>query len=317
MMSIVTQLSNLPTDDDGMVLVPPELIESIRSILSKPPARKTKKTKDPLAPKRPMNPYMRWLGDNRSSIKDSLGADAKPKDVLRAAGEQWKLLDVDVRKPFEEAYEADKIRYAKEMESYSPSPPSDEEDYNPEDFPEAPEQWNGPEMWMYMTKCVKGPDGKAIKFQDFEAAIVAANEIEECGGITKTSTGYSLRIGPKPRPNPSHSSSGMASWVKSSMTVESKPMVYPNEDEIFDTTTDEEDTEKVEKPKEAEKPKKKSFKPKEPEPEPEEESDEEEVGVEEVKINGKMYYKDDDGLVYDPDSGEVVGKYEDGKFVEN
>ena len=70
------------------------------------------------APKRPMNPFLQWLGDNRSSIKDSLGAGAKPTDVLRAAGKQWKLLDEDARKPFEEAYEADKIRYAEEVKSY-------------------------------------------------------------------------------------------------------------------------------------------------------------------------------------------------------
>jgi len=68
------------------------------------------------APKRPMSPFFQL--DLISSIKDSLGADAKRTDVLRAAGKQWKLLDEDARKPFEEAYEADKIRYAEEVKSY-------------------------------------------------------------------------------------------------------------------------------------------------------------------------------------------------------
>ena len=139
-MSIATQLSNLETNDDGtMVLVPIETIEAIRSLLSKPTARKTKKTKDPLAPKRPMNAYMRWLSENRSSIKESLGEDAKPKDVLRAAGEQWKLVDEDARKPFEEAYETDKSRYAEEMESYSPSPTPTVDFDDTMEIPEAPE----------------------------------------------------------------------------------------------------------------------------------------------------------------------------------
>jgi len=61
----------------------------------------------------------------------------------------------------------------------------------------------------------------------------------------------------------------------------------------------------------------------EPEPDPESEpdsdsdSEDEELDVEEVEINGKKYYKDEHGNVYDPDSGDEVGKYVDGEIVEN
>ena len=130
-----------------MVLVPTELMDTIRSSVSKSTGRKTKKTKDPLAPKRPMNPYMRWLGENRSAIKESLPEDANgPTHVSKAAGEQWKLLDEDAKKPFEEAYEADKARYAEEMESYAPQPVPTE-DYDDSDTPDAPSDWKGPLLY--------------------------------------------------------------------------------------------------------------------------------------------------------------------------
>ena len=333
MMSIANQLSNLETTEDGtMVLVPTELMDTIRSSVSKSTGRKTKKTKDPLAPKRPMNPYMRWLRENRSAIKESLPEDANgPTHVSKAAGEQWKLLDEYAKKPFEEAYEADKVRYAEEMESYAPPPPS-VEDFDASMTPDAPSDWNGPEMWMYLKKCVKDEDGKAIKFQDFDEAIAAANKIEECGGITKTTSGYSLRVGPSPRPNDIGSKSGMASWVKTTSkhniydadTADELPspkMVTQIETEAK-VATHKKPTGKKKKPASKEKKEpaakketKKSFKKKEPEPEPEPED--EELDVEEVEIDGKKYYKDEQGIVYDPESGDEVGAFVDGEYVAN
>ena len=301
-MSIANQLSNLETTEDGtMVLVPTELMDTIRSSVSKSTGRKTKKTKDPLAPKRPMNPYMRWLGENRSAIKESLTEDANgPTHVSKAAGEQWKLLDEDAKKPFEEAYEADKARYAEEMESYAPSPSV--EDYDDSETPDAPSDWAGPFVWTFLTKCVKDDDGKAIKIQDFDEAVEKANELEECGGITKTTTGYSLRHGTKAKSNPMGSRSGMASWLKPS----TKKVIAK-----------EEPVAKKEKPSKKET--KKSFKKKEPEPEPEPESEpeDEELDVEEVEIDGKKYYKDEQGIVYDPESGDEVGAFVDGGYVAN
>jgi hypothetical protein len=313
MMSIANQLSNLETTEDGtMVLVPTELMDSLRSSISKSTGRKAKKTADPLKPKRPMNPYMRWLKENRSTIKESLPEDANgPTHVSKAAGEQWRSeVGEDAKKPFEEAYEADKVRYAEEMESYAPQPAATE-DYDDSDIAEAPPNWNGPELWMYLKKCVRDKDGKVIKFQDFDEAVEAANKIEECGGITKTSTGYSLRVGPCPRPNDVGSRSGMASWVKST----SQHTIYDadTEDELSSPTKNTIPVE-TEEPV-AKKETKKSFKKKEPEPEPE--SEDEELDVEEVELDGKKYYKDEKGIVYDKESGDEVGAFVDGEYVAN
>ena len=327
MMSIAQQLSNLQTNEDGtMCLVPVETMESIRSLLSKPKGRKTKGKKDPLAPKKAINAYMLWLADNRSTIKASLlakGEDAKPKDVLVEAGVQWTLVEEEERTPFNEAYEADKLRYAEEMESYSPSPvPTPDEDYDSMDIPDAPEGWNGPMVWTYISLCVRDEDRKMVMFQDFDEAIAAANDIEECGGITKTSTGYSLRKGSKCVGNPEGSRSGMASWTKMTSpkkaqkaSPKQKKVVEEEEvavvEEVVDAVVEEEEVAKK-------KTQKKTFKPKEQEPEPEPESEEEdEMEVEPVEIGGITYYKDDKDILWDPQSGEEVGKYVDGKLVAN
>ena len=311
-MPIANQLSNLGTTEDGkFTLVPTDLMDTIKSLLSKPTPQKTKAKKDPSKPKKPLNAYMRWLGEvgRRATIIEFLlegGEDVKPKQVLVEAGEQWKLLDEDAKKPFVEAYEADKLIYADKMLVYSPPQTYDifEDTF---ETPKAPPNWNGPERWMYLKKCVKGDDGKALKFQDFDEAVSKANELEECGGITKTMNGYSLRIGPTPRPNDIGSRSGMASWIKSTPKTEILS--------IYDQETSNEET--IEPHTQDRQPKKKhrkkAFRKKEPEPE----SDDEELDVEEVDIGGKQYYKDGNGIVYDPESSDEVGKYFDGIFVAN
>ena len=58
----------------------------------KPKKRKAKKTKDPNAPKKPLSSYFRWLGENRSRIKEELGDDHKVTDVSKEGGRQCKLL---------------------------------------------------------------------------------------------------------------------------------------------------------------------------------------------------------------------------------
>ena len=319
-MSIAIQLSNLGTTEDGeFTLVPTDLMDTIQSLLSKPTTRKTKVKKDPSKPKKPLNAYMRWLGEvgRRATIIEFLlegGEDVKPKQVLVEAGEQWKLVSDEDKLPFVEAYEAEKVIYAEKMLVYSP-PSSPTEDYDTVDTPDAPEGWNGPFVWTFLTKCVKGDDGKALKFQDFDEAVSKANETEECGGITKTTTGYSLRHGTKTKSNAEGSRSGMASWLKPSTISITKK----DNSKMLDG--------KTMKPVEKKVKKTKAFKKKEPEPEPEpqpepepeseEESDDEELDVEEVDIDGKKYYKDAKGIVYDPESGDEVGAFVDGEYVAN
>ena len=92
------------------------------------------------------------------------------------------------------------------------------------DHPKTPSGWNGPHLLDYTEGNVKGRDGKtAIKFQYFEQAIVAANNTEDCGGITlkysngKSSLAYYLTGQKKKTHNKSSDSSYTSQimcWVK-------------------------------------------------------------------------------------------------------
>jgi len=310
-------------DADGKLTIPQDkLLEAIATMESqqaepieeKPKKRKTKKAKDPNAPKRPTTAYFRWVGENRSRIKEELGDGHKVTDVSKEAGRQWKLVSETEKEPFEMAFKEDQERYKAEMAEYKPAPMADL--YDAEDFPTAPEGWTGPYEHKYLWKHA-GPDGKAMRFKDFEEAIKAAMTIDECCGITKTSRWYELRRGPDLISVPTgKESSGLASWIKGE-PLEAVIMA-PKEQEVAEV---EEVEEVEEEPKEEKKPKaKKSIVKKvtivepEPEPEPEEEEDAG-LEVDEITIDGKDYLKSDDGTLYDPETSEEIGKLVDGKVV--
>jgi len=319
MTSVIATLMSQYQDDDGNMTIPTEqfiaLMESHQSNdeVEKPKKRKTKKTKDPNAPKRALSAYLRWLKENRSQIKESLGEGHKPTEVMSEAGKLWKALDASKKTPFEEAFKVDQARYKAEMAEYKPVASVDS--YSAEDYPEAPEGWSGPYQLKYLWKHA-GPDGKAMRFKDFEEAIKAAATIDDCKGITKTSRWYELRRGPDLMSVPQgKENSGLASWVKGS----------PSEPVVMAPTTkeEEEEEEKIEPVKKAKTKKSvmKKVKVVEPDPEPEPESesdaesDAEEAEVEEVVIDGETYYKDEDGKVYDMETSEELGKLVDGKIV--
>ena len=344
---MATLMSQYQGEDGNLTGIPQEkLLEAIIALQSmkrdtsqlKPKkGRKTKASKDPNRPKRPQSAYFLWLGENRVRIKEELGGDAKVTEVTKEAGKQWKLVTAEEKAPFEETSNTEKQRYKVEMDTYKP--PEHVVVYSVEEYPKAPEGWSGPFQMKYLSKNAKNAEGKTLKFKNFDEAVEAANKLENCGGITKTSRGYDLRIGPDLISNPeSKASSGLASWIKGqpatlvAMTetsvetkVEKKTKVKATtkSSDVFgeDSDSEDEEVEKAEEAEEAEEkpksaPKKKAFKTKEPEPEPEleeaSESEDEELDVTEVVINGKTYFKTEKGTIYDPDSSDVVG--EDGEL---
>ena len=306
--TIIAQLiQQLSTDEELDKL---KLIETLQSLESETPkkTKKSKKMKDPNHPKRPSSAYFIWLGENRDRIKEELGEDVKVQNVVKEAGRQWKLLDDDAKGPFEAKALVDRERYHSEMEVYKPSEPRML--YDVEDYPEAPDGWNGPYQLKYLSKNAKGADGKAKRFKNFDEAVVAANELEGCGGITKTKTGYSLRIGPDLiSPSSGKESSSLASWVKGEVSM---PMVMEKSGAVsFDEASIDEGEGSTKKTKT--KDKKVVVKKTEPEPEPEvdiEESEDEELDVEEFDYEGKTYYKDDNDIIYDPETTKKIGVYE-------
>ena len=330
-------MSQFQGEDGNLTGIPQEkLLEAIIALQAtksgtsssdKKKGRKTKTSKDPNKPKRPQSAYFLWLGENRSRIKTELLSKqelAKVPDVAKEAGRQWKLVGADEKAPFEEKATVEKQRYKEEMQTYEPQEPV--VIYTVDDYPEASEGWSGPFQTKYLSKNAKNSEGKNLSFKNFDEAVEAADKLESCGGITKTSRGYSLRVGPDLISTPeSKSSGGLASWIKGTpenfvamtetkidtgVVKKSNTKVAPPD--VFGEDCDDEEEESiqpVEKAKSLPKKKKinKAKKPA-PEPEPEPESEDEELDVEEVIIDGKNYFKTEDGKIYDPDTQELVGE---------
>ena len=94
-------------------------IKSLLSRVNRPP-------KDPNAPKRGKSSYLYFCQDNRAQVKKSLGKDAKATDVTRQLGVLWNKLKNDKKKAkklneYVKLAEADKVRYQKEKDAYTPS----------------------------------------------------------------------------------------------------------------------------------------------------------------------------------------------------
>lgn len=86
-----------------------------------------KAKKDPEAPKKPAGGgYGCFLNKNRAAFMKE--CEGKPiTAVSKLAGERWKAMSAEEKKPFEDEYQTKKAAYAKEMESYVP-PAKDEEE---------------------------------------------------------------------------------------------------------------------------------------------------------------------------------------------
>jgi len=86
-------------------------------------ARKVKKVKDENAPKRAQSAYFLWLNANRADIIKQYGLDAtKVAEIAKKAGEVWKTMSEEQKKPYDAMAAKDKARYEKEKEGYVPDP---------------------------------------------------------------------------------------------------------------------------------------------------------------------------------------------------
>ncbi|GMJ10974.1 3xHigh Mobility Group-box1 [Hibiscus trionum] len=79
--------------------------------------KKTKKERDPLKPKQPMSAFFLFLSERRTTLL----AEDKCKsvlDVAKIAGEEWKNMTEEQRRPYEEMAKKNKEKYMEEMEVY-------------------------------------------------------------------------------------------------------------------------------------------------------------------------------------------------------
>ncbi|KDD76594.1 hypothetical protein H632_c168p1 [Helicosporidium sp. ATCC 50920] len=79
--------------------------------------KKTKKDKDPNAPKRSLSAYFMYSNDVREQVKaDNPGITFG--EVGKKIGEQWAGLSAKEKEPYEKKAAEDKKRYEKEKEAY-------------------------------------------------------------------------------------------------------------------------------------------------------------------------------------------------------
>ena len=262
-MSATAILTTLPVTADGNVDVPTdELDRALQNLEVKQRKPRKTKQKDPDAPKRPASAYMLWLNENRAAIKDELlstNPDAKITDVTKRAGEIWKTLTEDEKASFQTASEELRAKYHEAMKVYKPNhtvaKKSTAVKYDAEETPDAPEGWSGPFAMKYLYRKVKDVDGKHVRIQkNFAAAVELANKIladwnkakqddsmpdhwksdvQPCAGITKTSTGYDLRLGPDLMTTAEKDAKGgIASWLLGEHTADADTTTPEPEPEL-------------------------------------------------------------------------------------
>eukprot|EP00526_Cylindrotheca_closterium_P009971 CAMPEP_0113628226 /NCGR_PEP_ID=MMETSP0017_2-20120614/14624_1 /TAXON_ID=2856 /ORGANISM="Cylindrotheca closterium" /LENGTH=401 /DNA_ID=CAMNT_0000538521 /DNA_START=73 /DNA_END=1278 /DNA_ORIENTATION=- /assembly_acc=CAM_ASM_000147 len=84
---------------------------------------KSKKKKDPNAPKRALTAYNFFFTDNRESIKSKMPVETTNTELMSEIGRQWKALAESKKKKYNKMAEKDKVRYANEMAKYNANKP--------------------------------------------------------------------------------------------------------------------------------------------------------------------------------------------------
>jgi len=158
-----------------------------------------------------MNGYMRWLSDNRDSIKTELSASGEcslAKSVLKAAGGKWRELSEEEKTPYVSAYTSAKAEYTKAMLLYKPSSLPVEESVS-SIITETLDGYEGPYKHKYLSRYASKDKYDSLSLAAEGALLLG----DKCGGITLEVKGkYSLRKGC------SLKDSGMKmeySWMKS------------------------------------------------------------------------------------------------------
>ena len=215
-----------------------DLCVSMPTDISPPKQKRAKKVRDPLRPKAPMNGYMRWLSENRDSIKtelSALGECSLAKSVLKAAGGKWRELSEEEKAPHVSAYTSAKAEYTKAMLLYKPSSLPVEESVS-SIITETLDGYEGPYKHKYLSRYASKDKYDSLSLAA-EGALLLGNK---CGGITLEVKGkYSLRKGC------SLKDSGMKmeySWMKSETSS-------ADEAEVMSPTNDEATNGNEEKPK--------------------------------------------------------------------
>jgi hypothetical protein len=316
-MTTLVQIIQQYSDKSGNIVIPDDqkdvLVKALMDIRKQPSSntKKKKQKKDPNAPKRPTSAYMIWLNKNREEIKcthfgdyddiidwtleskckfyESKGLnppseDGKPRIVALVtakAGILWNDMSIEDKIPYDEMFKEAQDKYAILKASYKPIKPCSE--------CKTPEGWTGPHFNMSIEKTIKDENGKTIKlFKTFDDAVEKAISLgTQCFGITQTKRGFSVRIGKL-----SKCLTSIASWNKNDFVNPIKSTRGRPKTKVEDSDDDSDyelHTENVDESGDG-------------------------LEVEEHVIDGKIYYKSNDGSLYDPETSEYMGKYINGSI---
>lgn len=117
--NLTTELSEINKELDNLNKDLKTLLNILKS-KNNNTSNRTRKTKDPNAPKRSRSAYIIFCNENRSSVQNNnpeLGA----KDVTKTLAKMWKSLPDKKKVTYNKKAAADKVRYEKEMASYKNS----------------------------------------------------------------------------------------------------------------------------------------------------------------------------------------------------
>eukprot|EP00743_Colponemidia_sp_Colp-15_P008642 GILK01009405.1.p1 GENE.GILK01009405.1~~GILK01009405.1.p1 ORF type:complete len:193 (+),score=33.43 GILK01009405.1:40-579(+) len=78
---------------------------------------KKKKEVDPLAPKRPPNPFMIYCRENRARVREA-NSDAPMSELTKLLSDEWNRLPPEDKKVYADLHGAEKERYQSEMHDY-------------------------------------------------------------------------------------------------------------------------------------------------------------------------------------------------------
>eukprot|EP01080_Neovahlkampfia_damariscottae_P008135 gene8135-12596_t len=81
---------------------------------------RTKKEKDPNAPKRPSNAYFLYCSDNRNSLKEK-NPELKTGQISKKLAAQWNTIDDATKKKYQKKFEDAKKEYEQKVTEYNAS----------------------------------------------------------------------------------------------------------------------------------------------------------------------------------------------------
>jgi HMG (high mobility group) box len=81
------------------------------------PSPAPKPPRDPNAPKRPTNPFLRFCEHERDNVR-ALHSNDENFDLTKAMGVAWHELDDDQKRPYKDAFNEDQKRYKEDMAVY-------------------------------------------------------------------------------------------------------------------------------------------------------------------------------------------------------